>query len=124
MKHLIASLLMLWALMAPLLGRGLDGSGTGCGERLSRPSCCAQAVRACPAACCQKAPERLPDPVAPPTVPPSASLSDLAALPFLAVLWTLPEWSRSQPAAPSGPDPAAALEAAVPLFRRDCALLI
>lgn len=121
MKHVIASLLMLWALMAPLLGHGVSGSPTGCGER---HACCAKAVPACPAACCQKAPDRLPDPAAPPASPAPTSLSDLTVPPLLAVLWSLPDWSRLQPSEQSGEDSASSCAAVVPLFRRDCALLI
>lgn len=129
MKHALASLLMLWALMAPLLGHGLASRDTngvaGCGHRLPRPSCCARsAPAACPAACCRQAPDQAQDPATPPARPPSTSLSDLTALPLPAVLWSLAEGSRTTPGLRPAPGLLPHSGNAVPLFRRDCALLI
>lgn len=80
-----------------------------CGCCTAKPTCCCVA---------DAAPEPIPAPAAP--VSASASI-DLSAVLAKVVAWTLPS---TAPAIVTFLDSSAALHSAVPLFQRNCALLI
>ena len=113
MKRAIAfllSLTVIWLqVMASAQTLSLEGAKPECG-------CCAQ-KEVC--RCCCVAP------VAPDTKPlPATPAATSATLDFTAIVPRLLAWTLPAPAIASSPDSSSALSLAVPLFQRNCALLI